>query len=52
MIVSGEDPNYIARRLLRFSVEDIGLVDPQALIQAVSAWQAFERLGTPEGELC
>lgn len=51
MIVSGEDPNYIARRLLRFSVEDIGLADPQALIQAVSAWQAFERLGTPEGEL-
>ena len=51
MIAGGEDPNYIARRLLRFSVEDIGLADPQALVQAISAWQAYERLGTPEGEL-
>ncbi len=51
MVVGGEDPNYIARRLLRFSVEDIGLADPQALVQAVNAWQAYERLGTPEGEL-
>ena len=51
MIVGGEDPNYIARRLLRFSVEDIGLADPQALVQAINSWQAYERLGTPEGEL-
>ena len=51
MVVGGEDPNYIARRLLRFSVEDIGLADPQAMVQAVNAWQAYERLGTPEGEL-
>jgi putative ATPase len=51
MIVGGEDPNYIARRMLRFSVEDIGLADPQAMVQTISAWQAYERLGTPEGEL-
>ncbi|MBL6933650.1 MAG: replication-associated recombination protein A [Rhodospirillales bacterium] len=51
MIAGGEDPNYIARRLLRFAVEDIGLADPQALTQAMAAWQAYERLGTPEGEL-
>lgn len=51
MIAGGEDPHYIARRLLRFSVEDIGLADPQALVQAMNAWQAYERLGTPEGEL-
>jgi putative ATPase len=51
MISGGEDPHYIARRLLRFSVEDIGLADPQALVQAMNAWQAYERLGTPEGEL-
>lgn len=51
MIAGGEDPHYIARRLLRFSVEDIGLADPQALTQATAAWQAYERLGTPEGEL-
>ncbi len=51
MIAGGEDPHYIARRLLRFSVEDVGLADPQALVQAMNAWQAYERLGTPEGEL-
>ena len=51
MIAGGEDPHYIARRLLRFSVEDIGLADPQALTQATAAWQAYERLGSPEGEL-
>jgi putative ATPase len=51
MIDGGEDPNYIARRLLRFSVEDIGLADPQALTQSIAAWQAYERLGSPEGEL-
>ena len=51
MIAGGEDPNYIARRLVRFAVEDIGLADPQALVQALAAWQAYERLGSPEGEL-
>ena len=51
MIAGGEDPNYIARRLVRFAVEDVGLADPQALPQAVAAWQAYERLGSPEGEL-
>ena len=51
MLAGGEDPNYIARRLVRFAVEDIGLADPQALPQGIAAWQAYERLGTPEGEL-
>ena len=51
MIAGGEDPHYIARRMLRFAVEDIGLADPQAMIQANTAWQAYERLGSPEGEL-
>ncbi len=51
MLAGGEDPNYIARRLLRFAVEDIGLADPQALVQALAAWDAYDRLGSPEGEL-
>ena len=51
MLAGGEDPNYIARRLTRFAVEDIGLADPQALPQAIAAWEAYERLGSPEGEL-
>ncbi len=51
MLVAGEDPRYIARRLARFAVEDIGLADPQALPQAIAAWEAYERLGSPEGEL-
>ena len=51
MILGGEDPHYIARRLVRFAVEDIGLADPQALSQAIAAWQAYDRLGPPEGEL-
>jgi len=51
MLVSGEDPRYIARRLLRFASEDVGLADPQALTQTLAAWEAYERLGTPEGEL-
>jgi putative ATPase len=51
MLVGGEDPKYIARRLLRFAVEDIGLADPQALTQALAAWDAYDRLGSPEGEL-
>jgi putative ATPase len=52
MLVGGEDPRYIARRLVRFAAEDIGMADPQALPQTVTAWEAYERLGSPEGELC
>lgn len=51
MLAGGEDPTYIARRLTRFAVEDIGLADPQALPQALAAWDAYDRLGSPEGEL-
>ncbi|MCW9040605.1 MAG: replication-associated recombination protein A [Rhodospirillales bacterium] len=51
MLAGGEDARYIARRLTRFAVEDIGLADPGALTQAVAAWEAYERLGSPEGEL-
>ncbi|MEE8334634.1 MAG: replication-associated recombination protein A [Alphaproteobacteria bacterium] len=51
MLAGGEDPLYVARRLVRFASEDIGLADPQALVQALAAWDAYERLGSPEGEL-
>ena len=51
MLAGGEDPRYIARRLLRFAVEDIGLADPDAVVQALAAWETYERLGSPEGEL-
>jgi putative ATPase len=51
MLAGGEDPLYVARRLVRFAVEDVGLADPQALAQALAAWDAYERLGSPEGEL-
>jgi putative ATPase len=51
MISSGEDPLYIARRLVRFASEDIGLADPQALSIALRAKEAYDFLGTPEGEL-
>jgi putative ATPase len=51
MMTGGEDPLYIARRLVRFAAEDIGLADPQALPMALAAWDAYERLGSPEGEL-
>jgi putative ATPase len=51
MIAGGEDPAYVARRLVRFAVEDVGLADPGALPQALAAWDAYERLGSPEGEL-
>ncbi len=51
MLAGGEDPRYIARRLVRFASEDVGLADPQALSQALAAWDAYERLGSPEGEL-
>ncbi len=51
MLAGGEAPIYIARRLVRFASEDIGLADPQALVQALAAWDAYDRLGSPEGEL-
>ena len=51
MLAGGEDPRYIARRLLRFAYEDVGLADPQAAVQARTAWEAYERMGSPEGEL-
>ena len=51
MLEGGEDPRYLARRLTRMAVEDIGLADPQAQIHCLHAWQTYERLGSPEGEL-
>jgi putative ATPase len=51
MLTGGEDPRYIARRLTRFASEDVGLADPQALVQALACWEAYERLGSPEGDL-
>ena len=51
MLTGGEDPLFIARRLTRFAVEDIGLADPQAVVQALAAWDVYDRLGSPEGEL-
>ncbi|WLW57399.1 replication-associated recombination protein A [Streptomyces sp. YU58] len=51
MLDGGEDPLYIARRLVRFATEDIGTADPQAVQQALAAWDVYERLGSPEGEL-
>lgn len=52
MLDGGEDPSFIARRLVRMASEDIGLADPQALSQAMGAWDAYERIGSPEGDLC
>jgi putative ATPase len=51
MLVGGEDPTYIARRLVRFASEDIGLADPSALPATLAAWDSYDRLGSPEGEL-
>jgi putative ATPase len=51
MLDGGEDPIYILRRLTRFAAEDVGLADPQALPLAISAWETYDRLGSPEGEL-
>ena len=51
MLTAGEDPLYVARRLVRFATEDVGLADPRALHQALAAWDTFHRLGSPEGEL-
>ena len=51
MLDGGCDPLYIARRVVRIAAEDIGNADPRALQVAINAWQSFERLGSPEGEL-
>lgn len=51
MLTGGEEPLYIARRLVRFSVEDVGLADPDALLQALAAKEAYDFVGSPEGEL-
>jgi putative ATPase len=51
MLDGGEDPLYLARRLIRMAVEDIGLADPHALVQANAARDAYQMLGSPEGEL-
>jgi putative ATPase len=51
MLAGGEDPLYIIRRVVRMAVEDIGLADPNALVQALAAKDAFELMGSPEGEL-
>jgi putative ATPase len=51
MLVAGEDPLYIARRLVRMAVEDIGMADPAGLVQANAAKDAYDFLGSPEGEL-
>lgn len=51
MLTGGEDPRYLARRIVRMAVEDIGLADPQAQHICIQAWETYERLGSPEGEL-
>jgi putative ATPase len=51
MLEGGEDPRFLARRITRMSVEDIGLADPQAQTICLHAWETYERLGSPEGEL-
>ncbi|MFP7671739.1 replication-associated recombination protein A [Marivita sp. S0852] len=51
MLDAGEDPRYLARRITRMAVEDIGLADPQAQAMCLQGWDTFERLGSPEGEL-
>src|SRR3546814_4352491 len=51
MLDGGCDPNYLARRLTRMAVEDIGLADPRALAMSIEAWDTYDRLGSPEGDL-
>ena len=51
MLAGGEDPAYILRRLARFASEDVGLADPDALPRALACWDAWDRIGSPEGEL-
>jgi len=51
MLEGGEDPRFLARRIVRMAVEDIGLADPQAQAVCLQSWETYERLGSPEGEL-
>lgn len=51
MLEGGEDPRFLARRIARMALEDIGLADPQAQSLCLQAWETYERLGSPEGEL-
>ncbi|MEM8758931.1 MAG: replication-associated recombination protein A, partial [Pseudomonadota bacterium] len=51
MLEGGEDPRYLARRITRMAAEDIGLAEPSALAHCLAAWECYERLGSPEGEL-
>jgi replication-associated recombination protein RarA len=51
MLEGGEDPRFLARRITRMAVEDIGLADPQAQAVCLQGWETYERLGSPEGEL-
>jgi putative ATPase len=51
MLEGGEDPRYLARRITRMAIEDVGLADPGAQSLCLAAWQIYERLGSPEGEL-
>ena len=51
MLEGGEDPRFLARRITRMAVEDIGLADPQAQAVCIQGWETYERLGSPEGEL-
>ena len=51
MLTAGEEPLYVLRRITRFASEDIGLADPQALVQCLAAKDAYDFLGSPEGEL-
>jgi putative ATPase len=51
MLTGGEDPRFLARRITRMAIEDIGLADPQAQGVCLHAWETYERLGSPEGEL-
>lgn len=51
MLDAGEDPIYIARRLVRMALEDVGLADPMALVEAIAALQSYQLLGSPEGDL-
>jgi putative ATPase len=51
MLVGGEDPRYLARRITRMAIEDIGLADPKAQDICIQSWQTYERLGSPEGDL-
>jgi putative ATPase len=51
MLEAGEDPAYLARRITRMAIEDIGLAEPEAAQHCLVAWDVYDRLGSPEGEL-